>query len=294
MVAHKPTTKVGPQKKTASEADKPKKPTFIKKPKPAKQMKPVKEKSSKPAPSTKASKAPVGGVAIHKPTSGVTRSLLVVQGKGKGIATDERVAQSLLELQQPKGKICDTPSPLDAKTGAEAEMSDSEGDTKILNVGEEKGEDVSNTVALDERTNSNSYLRDILGDILGKDIYRLTKASQILYQGPTKYINENVKEAVQNALKAPVCKRFTELSEFEMNDILRDRMFKSGSYRSQPEHIALYEALEASMDLENRDEFVQETAKSRKRRRDNQDPPLPPSKDSDQNKKKRYDSDTSA
>ncbi|GJZ05587.1 reverse transcriptase domain-containing protein [Tanacetum coccineum] len=43
--------------------------------------------------------------------------------------------------------------------------------------------------------NSNSYLRDILGDILGKDmyypftlIYRLTKASQILNQGPTSGI----------------------------------------------------------------------------------------------------------
>ncbi|GKG48789.1 hypothetical protein Tco_0512936, partial [Tanacetum coccineum] len=27
-----------------------------------------------------------------------------VEGKGKAIATDEQVAQSLLELQQPKGK----------------------------------------------------------------------------------------------------------------------------------------------------------------------------------------------
>ncbi|GJV34824.1 hypothetical protein Tco_1407301 [Tanacetum coccineum] len=217
MVARKPTTKEGGQKKTASEADKPKKPTSIKKPKPAKQMKPVKEKSTKPAPSTKASKvkvlkvqkgkrfdrlvdekdvepqpapkpqieddeynlergiqmslesfqAPVGGVAIHEHTSSVTRSLLVVQGKGKGIATDERVAQSLLRTPVTKEAstgpsaqleddtsiniVRDTPSPPDVKTGAEAEMSDIEGDTGILNVGEEKGEDVSNIVALEER-----------------------------------------------------------------------------------------------------------------------------------------------
>ncbi|GJX02093.1 hypothetical protein Tco_0186006 [Tanacetum coccineum] len=95
--------------------------------------------------------APVGGVAIREPISGVTRSLPIVKGKGKGIATDEQVAQSLLELQKPKGKVCDTPSPLDVETGVEAEMSDSNGDTKILNVGEEKGEDVSNTVVLEER-----------------------------------------------------------------------------------------------------------------------------------------------
>ncbi|GKA80703.1 hypothetical protein Tco_0787395 [Tanacetum coccineum] len=71
-------------------------------------------------------------------------------------------------------------------------------------------------------------------------------------------------------------------------------MFESGSYRSQPEHAALYDALEASMDHENREEFIETTAKSRKIRHDDQDPPPPPPKDSDQSKKKRHDSDVSA
>ncbi|GJZ77510.1 hypothetical protein Tco_0642182 [Tanacetum coccineum] len=48
--------------------------------------------------------APVDGVDIREPTSGITRSLSVVEGKGKGIATDEQATQSLLELQQPKKK----------------------------------------------------------------------------------------------------------------------------------------------------------------------------------------------
>ncbi|GJS83302.1 hypothetical protein Tco_0749843 [Tanacetum coccineum] len=115
-----------------------------------------------------------------------------------------------------------------------------------------------------------------------------------LYSKIDKYINENVKDAIQDALKDPVCERFGELSEFEMKEILRDRMFESGSYRSQPEHTTLYEALEASMDRENREEFMDATAKSRNRRRNDQDPPLPPPKDSDQSKKKRHDSDASA
>ncbi|GJS76261.1 hypothetical protein Tco_0726142, partial [Tanacetum coccineum] len=102
------------------------------------------------------------------------------------------------------------------------------------------------------------------------------------------------KEAVQNALQAPVHELFRELSEFEMKEILRDRMFESGSYKSLPEHITLYEALEAYMDRENKEEFVEVMAKSRKRCRDDQDPPPPPSKDSDQNKKKRQDSNISA
>ncbi|GKC29291.1 hypothetical protein Tco_1036585 [Tanacetum coccineum] len=35
-------------------------------------------------------------------------------------------------------------------------------------------------------------------------------------------------------------------------------MFESGSYRTHPEHVALYEALEASMEQTNRDEFLTE------------------------------------
>ncbi|GKA58640.1 hypothetical protein Tco_0757953 [Tanacetum coccineum] len=85
-----------------------------------------------------------------------------------------------------------------------------------------------------------------------------------------------------------------ELSEFDMKEILRDLMFESGSYRSQPEHAALFNALEVSMDREDKKEFIKETAKSCKRSRDDQDPPLPPSKDSDQSKKKKHDYDASA
>ncbi|GKE48106.1 hypothetical protein Tco_1479364 [Tanacetum coccineum] len=76
-----------------------------------------------------------------------------------------------------------------------------------------------------------------------------------------------------------------------MKEILHDQMFKSGYYRSQPKHVALYEALEASMDPENRGEFLEAIAKSRKRRCGDQDPPPPPPPDSDQSKKKRHDSD---
>ncbi|GJZ93752.1 hypothetical protein Tco_0665955 [Tanacetum coccineum] len=106
-------------------------------------------------------------------------------------------------------------------------------------------------------------------------------------------VNEVVKEAVQTALQAPLHERFRDLSEAEMKEIRHQRMFESGTYQSQLEHVALYEALEASMDCDNRDEFLEATAKSCKRRRDDQDLPPPPS-DSKQGKKKRHDSDASA
>nr|GEV09625.1 hypothetical protein [Tanacetum cinerariifolium] len=54
-------------------------------------------------------------------------------------------------------------------------------------------------------------------------------------------------------------------------------MFESGFYKSLPEHVALFEALEASMERANRDEFLAENDKSRKRCRKDQDPPPPPS-----------------
>nr|GEV55126.1 hypothetical protein [Tanacetum cinerariifolium] len=46
--------------------------------------------------------APIAGVVIHEPASVIPRKLPDVKGKGKGITTDEQVAQSLLDLQQPK------------------------------------------------------------------------------------------------------------------------------------------------------------------------------------------------
>nr|GFC53133.1 hypothetical protein [Tanacetum cinerariifolium] len=70
-------------------------------------------------------------------------------------------------------------------------------------------------------------------------------------------------------------------------------MFKSGIYQLQPKHVAIYEALEASMERNNRDEFLAEKEKSGKRRRDDQDPPPSPP-NSDQRKKTRYNSNASA
>nr|GEX61783.1 hypothetical protein [Tanacetum cinerariifolium] len=102
-------------------------------------------------------------------------------------------------------------------------------------------------------------------------------------------VNTVVKEAVHIALQAPLRYRFRDLPEAGMKEILHQRMFESGSYKLLLEHVALYEALEASMEQENRDEFLDEKDNSRKRHRDDQDPPLPPS-DLDPTKKRKHDS----
>ncbi|GJW44376.1 hypothetical protein Tco_0073175 [Tanacetum coccineum] len=101
-------------------------------------------------------------------------------------------------------------------------------------------------------------------------------------------VRENVKEVVQIALQAPLRDRFKDLLEEDMKEMLHQRMFESGTYKSLPKHIALYEALEASMARAQRDEFLDEKDKSRKRRREDQEPPPPPL-DSDLSKRRRHD-----
>ncbi|GKD51889.1 hypothetical protein Tco_1280865, partial [Tanacetum coccineum] len=77
-----------------------------------------------------------------------------------------------------------------------------------------------------------------------------------------------IKEAVHVDLQAPLRDRFRVLPEADMKEILHQRMFESGTYKSLPEHVALYEALEASMKRANRHEFLAE--------KDNSKQPLAP------------------
>nr|GEY17934.1 hypothetical protein [Tanacetum cinerariifolium] len=76
----------GGKKKSAAKAGQSKKPAT------AKQPKPVSSKQSKPAPAKQLKPVKEKSTPVKK----------AAKGKGKGIATDEQVAQSLLELQTPK------------------------------------------------------------------------------------------------------------------------------------------------------------------------------------------------
>nr|GEX46552.1 hypothetical protein [Tanacetum cinerariifolium] len=96
-------------------------------------------------------------------------------------------------------------------------------------------------------------------------------------------INTVVKEANHIALQAPLRDHFRELPKADIKEILHQRMFESGSYKSLLEHVALYEAPKESMEWDNMDEFLTKKDKSRKRRRDDQDP-LPYPSDLDPNK----------
>ncbi|GKC58476.1 hypothetical protein Tco_1086074 [Tanacetum coccineum] len=116
----------------------------------------------------------------------VTRPLLVVEGKGKAIVTEEQVTQSLLALHTPKRRsttdqfilqrrtpateetstgpsaqpqddtltniVRDTPSHADAETGADIDRTNSRGDTEIMRIGDKQGVDVTEEVNLKDKT----------------------------------------------------------------------------------------------------------------------------------------------
>ncbi|GJW37807.1 hypothetical protein Tco_0060727 [Tanacetum coccineum] len=130
--------------------------------------------------------AHVGGVAIQEPVAEAIRPLPVVEGKGKAIVIEEQAAQSLLALHTPKRKsttdqfilqkwtlatkeastgpstqpqddtfaniVRDSPSPTDDETRVESDKTNSGGDTEILQIAKELGEDVTNQVNLEEKT----------------------------------------------------------------------------------------------------------------------------------------------
>nr|GEV08127.1 E-beta-farnesene synthase [Tanacetum cinerariifolium] len=376
-----------------------------------------------------------------------TQPLPVVEGKGKAIVTEEQAAHSLLALYTPKRRstmdqfifqrrtsaieasltgpsaqaqddlsaniVRDSPSFIDAKTGATSEKTNSGGDTKILQIDEEKGNDVDKQVVMDEdqarldpgesrgalarpdpepthdefmtdmypkvqeslkfTTDEHVILEDpisstgtfssmrnledayVVGDqfINNKSTKDEPKKPNVeakvvsmvtvpIYQAsssvpplstsvpvndlsPPKHassttqapiftattttllpplqqqkqknktldntsrnlgskvfnldlrdlphkineaVRESVREAVHVAHQVPLRDRFRELPEANMKEILHQRMFKTGTYKSLPEHVALYEALEASMEHANKDKLFTKMDKSRKRRPD--------------------------
>ncbi|GJW32398.1 retrovirus-related pol polyprotein from transposon TNT 1-94 [Tanacetum coccineum] len=205
------SSKPAPAPKVTKE--KPSKASTSKPPKP----KPAKEKSTKDTPLQKASKGKVAKVCnvksffqlVDEPDEEpaqpepepepehqdegeeydmeqATRPLLVVEGKGIAIVTEEQDVQSLLALHTPKRRsttdqfifqrrtpateeastepsaqpqddtsaniVRDSPSSADAETGVGSDKINSGGDIKILQIAEELGEDVDKQVNQEEKT----------------------------------------------------------------------------------------------------------------------------------------------
>nr|GEW75826.1 hypothetical protein [Tanacetum cinerariifolium] len=338
------------------------------------------------------SQAHVGGVAIREPIAEATQPLLVVKRKGKAIVTEEQAAHSLLALHTPKRRsttdqfifqrrtpaieasstrpsaqaqddtsaniVYDSPSPTDAETGTAFEKTDSGGETKILQIDEEKGNDVDDQVNLNEKIDEldqgqarsdpgrtpksrpppeqevmdedqagpdpgerrralagpdleptyDKFMADlypkvqeILKFLADEHVFLedLTSSTWTLssmknledaYTIGDQFINEKSIEdepTTESELAARVTLHEKKLSDLEQKNKTLDNMSQNlGSrvftleLRDLPhkidEAVSLYKAVEASMERAQRDEFLAEKDKSRKRRHDDQDPPSPP------------------
>ncbi|GJX76434.1 hypothetical protein Tco_0323245 [Tanacetum coccineum] len=151
-------TEHGGKKKPATAKQPKLKPAKENSSKPAPTLKPkvTKEKPSKPSPAKHPKRAHVGGVAIREPVAEATRPLPVVEGKGKRQtpATEEASTRPSAQPQDDTSAniVCDSPSPVDAEIGANTDKTNSGGDTEILQISEEQGDDVANVVNLEEKT----------------------------------------------------------------------------------------------------------------------------------------------
>ncbi|GKC96764.1 hypothetical protein Tco_1162206 [Tanacetum coccineum] len=100
--------------------------------------------------------AHVGGVAIQEPVAEVIRPLPAVEGKGKAITPttkDASTRPSAQPLDDTSANIIrDSPSPADAETGARSDKTSSGGDTEIVQIIEELGEDVEKQENVKEKT----------------------------------------------------------------------------------------------------------------------------------------------
>ncbi|GKB57260.1 hypothetical protein Tco_0913446 [Tanacetum coccineum] len=402
----------------------------------AKQLKPkpVKEKSSKLAPAPKPKKVHKGKSSLQlidedESTQPEPEPELEHQGEREEYDIERDIQMSLESFQaqgqahvgateeastgpstQPQDDasaniVHDSLSPANAETGADIDKTNSGGDTEILQIGEEQGEDLVNMIDQEEKTtelnegqagsdpgktpesrpppdddkmdedqagpdpgescmalarpnpeptheefmanvypNVHESLKFLADEhVILEDPLILPLSTSVIDLLPPKLVSSTTQAPIfttitttttttlllppppqqQSATNSKLVTRVTALekkfSDFEQKSNtldnttqnLRSRVFtlklrdlpqkinqtvnevvKEAVHRSLPEHVALYEALEAYMEWGNIDEFLAEKDKSCKRRHDDQVPP-PPLPDLDLSKKKRHDSDAS-
>nr|GFA50713.1 histone deacetylase 14 [Tanacetum cinerariifolium] len=89
-------------------------------------------------------------------------------------------------------------------------------------------------------------------------------------------VSEVVTDAVNWAMQAPLRNRFRDLPEADMKEILHQRMWESDSYKSHEDHMQLFEALEKSMNRDHSEEFAQDLAEARKKKKKSRESPKTP------------------
>nr|GEV64102.1 hypothetical protein [Tanacetum cinerariifolium] len=259
------------------------------------------------------SQAHVGGVAILEPIVEATQPLPVVECRGKAIATEEQAAQSLLALHMPKKRsttdqfihqrrtlateetstgpcaqpkddasaniIRDSSSSADAKTGSDTDKINSREQEFIDD--DQAGIDPEESRIALARQNPKPTHDDFIANV-----YPNVHESLKFLADEHVIIKERLSLTGTLSSMKNLDDAYTIGDQYLNEKSTKDDMgSRSGLY-------ALYEALEASMEHANKDEFFAENNKSRKRCGDDQDLLHPPP-NSDLSKKSRHDSNAS-
>nr|GEV19283.1 reverse transcriptase domain-containing protein [Tanacetum cinerariifolium] len=154
--------------------------------------------------------------------------------------------------------VRDTPSPTNAKTGAKTDKTNNEGYTEILNISKQQGEDVADKVYLEEKTAKIDEGQ--AGSNPGKTAKSQPLSERVLIEDDQARPDPGQSHV---ALTGP------------NPELMHDDFVAT---MSQPEHVALYEALEASMKRDNRDAFLVQKDKSPWNTSDTKDAPFGSSK----------------
>nr|GEW38405.1 hypothetical protein [Tanacetum cinerariifolium] len=280
-----------------------------------------------------------------KSASKVAQSLLELQTFKKTSTTDQYIFQRWIPVTEEASTgpstqieddtsayiVRDTPPPTDAKTCTKTNKN-SECDTEILNIGEEKGEDLEDNVDLEEKSvevdkgQAGSDPVSSTGTLSSmKNLDNFTFDDQFIADKSLKDEprNANMETEVESmetvsihqassfvsSLSTPVLDLSTLKPRHKLHDKtiqglssrvftlqLRDLPHKINETANESVKEAIQIALQALLKecFKDLDEFLAEKDKLRKRRWDDKDHPPPPIKEYEQGKKKKQDYDASA
>nr|GEV64697.1 retrovirus-related Pol polyprotein from transposon TNT 1-94 [Tanacetum cinerariifolium] len=234
------------------------------------------------------SQAHTGGVAIREPVAEATRPLLVVEGKETGAASEKinnGDETKILQIDEEQGKDVDDQEVMD-EDQARPDPGESHGPLAgpdLEPTHDEFMADLYSKFINDKSTKDELEKPNVEAEVdfmvtvliyqASSSVHPLSTPIPVIDLSPPKPASLTTQAPVFTATTTtittplpPPPQQQSLTNRKDMNEMLHQRMFESGSYKSVPKHIALYEALEASMERAQRDEFLAEKDKSRKRR----------------------------
>nr|GEU33102.1 hypothetical protein [Tanacetum cinerariifolium] len=195
----------------------------------------------------------------------------------------------------------DTPSPTDAETVVASKKTNNGGDTELMQIDEEQGKDVDEQSWMKTRLDQtlekavgllldhpepthDEFITDLYPKVqerlkflvdehvILEDLISLTRTLSLMknledaYVVRDQFINgKSTKDEIKKPnMEAKVVFMVTVLV-YQASSLVPSlstlRMFETGTYKSLPKHVALYEALKASMERANRDELLTRNGK---------------------------------